>query len=260
MTPGRIWSDLLPSKDPSAADRPTVVLVHGSMDRGSSFRRTQRHLADLNTLVYDRRGYAHSLSTGPARHLDDQVADLLAVVAPLGDRPVVVVGHSYGGVIALRAAASHPDRFAAIATWEAPTPWADWWHGSGHYSDSEDPADSAEAFMSRMVGPERWRRLPSATREARRKEGPTFVAEIRAMSEARHGFDVAAVAVPLVSGAGSEGSERHQRGAREVAEAAPRGEFVSIEGSGHGAHLTHPAKFADVVVRRAVQRATEAGG
>ena len=37
-----------------------------------------------------------------------------------------------------------------------------------------DPAGAAERFMRRLIGDARWERLPQATREARRAEGPAL--------------------------------------------------------------------------------------
>jgi thioesterase domain-containing protein len=84
--------------EPDAAGLPSVVLVHGSLDRGASFARVVRRLEGLHVVTYDRRGYHHSRDMALARSLGAHVADLVALV---GAGPVVVVGHSYGAVIAL---------------------------------------------------------------------------------------------------------------------------------------------------------------
>ena len=79
-----------------------MVLVHGAMDRNTSFARVAEALAPSPIVRYDRRGYGRSrpAGTGPlAAHVDD-------LVAILGDDPAVVVGHSYGGLVALGAASS----------------------------------------------------------------------------------------------------------------------------------------------------------
>ncbi len=90
---------------------PTVVLVHGSLDRGSSFARTVRRLGDLHVVTYDRRGYHHSRAMPLAPSLDRHIADLVALVGP---GPAVVVGHSYGGDVALGAAMAAPDAIGAV--------------------------------------------------------------------------------------------------------------------------------------------------
>ena len=102
-----------------------VVLVHGSLDRGTSFARVVRRLPDLHVVTYDRRGYHRSRPVAPlATTLEDHVADLVAVV---DGRPSVLVGHSYGGDVALGAAAEAPDAVRAVGVYEPPLPWSDWW-------------------------------------------------------------------------------------------------------------------------------------
>jgi pimeloyl-ACP methyl ester carboxylesterase len=62
--------------------------------------------------------------------------------------------------------------------------------------------------------------------------------------------------VPVVAAHGSEARPHHKRATGELAHRAPLGELAVIEGAGHGAHLTHPEAFADLV-RRAAERAGE---
>src|SRR5664280_3874245 len=79
---------------------PVVVLVHGSLDRSTSFARVLHRLGDLHTVVYDRRGYHRSRSAFPLHtSIHDQIDDLVGVI---GGRPAVVIGHRYGGAIAIR--------------------------------------------------------------------------------------------------------------------------------------------------------------
>jgi pimeloyl-ACP methyl ester carboxylesterase len=168
----------------------------------------------------------------------------------------VVVGHSYGGDVALLAAVERPDLVAAVGAFEAPQPWTRWWPDSSAGSAAvaaTSPVDAAEAFMRRVVGERIWTRLPPATREARRAEGSTLVAEMHSIRHAAP-FDAAAVGVPVVSGYGSETHARHRESATRLADAVPDGELFVIDGAAHGAHMSHPREFADFV-RRVVERA-----
>jgi pimeloyl-ACP methyl ester carboxylesterase len=61
--------------------------------------------------------------------------------------------------------------------------------------------------------------------------------------------DLAQVRVPLVVGRGSEAAERHRRGAEALAAAVPHSQLVVVEGAGHGAHRSHPQRFAELVRR-----------
>src|ERR1700736_1803866 len=101
-----------------------AVLVHGSMDRATSFTRLMARLRDWSIVAYDRRGYAGSAEMGPPVSFDEQVDDLMAV---LGAQPAVVFGHSFGGDVVLAAAEAHPEVIPAALVWEPPQPWFPWW-------------------------------------------------------------------------------------------------------------------------------------
>lgn len=227
---------------------PTVVIVHGAMDRGASFGRVARQLDDLHVVRYDRRGYGRSADLGVGS-LDDHVADLLAVV---DERPVTVFGHSIGGVIALVAAGRRPDLIRSVLAYEAPTPWAPWWP-TRTTPLADDPADEAEAFMVRAIGERFWNRLPARIRADRRSEGSALLADMASI-EGGPVLDPATIEVPVVVAAGAETTWWHARAAAELAAALPDAVHTTVAGAGHGVHLTHPTATAHLV-RRAVGRA-----
>lgn len=234
-------------------DGPPVVLVHGTMDRSSSFGRTAKALEGFRVIRYDRRGYARSLALGAPTSFAQQVDDLLEVIGTeAGGRPVLVFGHSYGGTIALAAGTCAADVIAGIAVYECPLPWLRWWpeHSAGAraVASADDPEGAGEAFMRRMVGDRRWERLPPSTKEARRAEGATLVAEIAQLRPPHDvPFDLADVHVPVIAAHGSAGVAHHERAAREVALRVPGAVLEVVDGAGHGVHLTHPAAVASMV-------------
>lgn len=231
-----------------AGDRDeVVVLVHGTMDRSASFGRMARHLAGLPLVRYDRRGYGRSVEAGPAP-LGDHVDDLLEVI---GERRAVVFGHSFGGVVALAAAAEAPDTVRSLVAFEAPAPWRPWWPAAPDGPPTSD-AEEAEAFMRRAIGDRYWERLPARTRADRRAEGGALRADLASL---QHGepFDASELTVPVLSGYGSETTWWHRRASAELAAEAPLGEEVVVAGAHHGAHLSHPTATA-ALVQRALHR------
>jgi pimeloyl-ACP methyl ester carboxylesterase len=225
---------------------PPVVLVHGGMDRSSSFGRVARKLTDVPLTRYDRRGYGRSIGA-PVGPLGQHVDDLLAVI---GERPAVVFGHSIGGVVGLVAAERRPDMVRAVLAYEAPMPWLPWWRRAAepplpHGAPGAD--DEAEAFMRRMVSDHIWERLPSRTRADRRAVGEALRADLRSLHTLEPPFDAAAITVPVLSAAGSETSPAHRRAAEELAAGLPRGYFELVEGADHGVHLSAPGAAADLV-------------
>ncbi|HWJ97056.1 MAG TPA: alpha/beta fold hydrolase [Acidimicrobiales bacterium] len=237
-----------PSADPGAA---VVVVVHGAMDRSSSFGRVARQLDDLHVVRYDRRGYGRSVGA-PVGTLDDHVDDLLGVI---DGRAVTVFGHSIGGVIALVAAQRDPGSIRSVLAYEAPSPWADWWPRP-RTVPPDDSADEAEAFMRRAIGGHYWDRLPARTRSDRRSEGAALRADIASL-QGTSPFEASAIEAPVLAACGSDTTWWHQRATRELADAVPGGEHAVVAGAEHAAHLTHPAATAHLV-RRAAARA--AGG
>ena len=241
-----------PSEDGPGAGR-QLVLVHGSMDRATSFRRLMTRLPDWRCVAYDRRGYAGSSGLGPPNSFAEQVADLLDV---LEGEPAVAFGHSYGGDVVLAAASQHPELIPAAMVWEPPRPWLAWWPSTtagGGETDDLDPDDAAEWFMRRMVGDRIWERLPESTRIQRRREGSTFRAELECLRN-EPPFEPSHVRIPVLVGRGGRSSPHHRRSARELAASLPKGELCEIAEASHGAHLSHPGELADLI-RRAGERA-----
>jgi pimeloyl-ACP methyl ester carboxylesterase len=245
-----------------------AVLVHGAMDRATSFTRLMAKLPEWAILAYDRRGYAGSSRAGPPISFDQQVDDLASVLEQrAGDRPTVAFGHSFGGDVvlaALAAAGSQPGgpfaRIGAAVVWEPPQPWQPWWPegGASRGGGSElGPEDRAEWFMRRMVGDHIWERLPSSTRAQRRTEGPTLNAEMRSLAGIV-AFDPACIRVPVIVGRGGRSRAHQRRGVEELVPALPTGELAEITDAGHGAHLSHPAEVAELI-RRAAELAARPG-
>jgi pimeloyl-ACP methyl ester carboxylesterase len=93
-----------------------AVLVHGSFGRGVETWREQRPLADSHRLLLvDRRGFGAS----PANGRVDFERDAEDVAAVLDDA-VHLVGHSYGGVVSLLAAARRREVVRSLTVIEPP--------------------------------------------------------------------------------------------------------------------------------------------
>jgi len=92
----------------------TVVFCHGLALNQDSWHHQRRDLSDLGRLVFwDQRGHGRS-GRGPMEHatIEQLGQDLLAVLeatAPTG--PVVLVGHSMGGMTVMALAEQHPELF-----------------------------------------------------------------------------------------------------------------------------------------------------
>jgi pimeloyl-ACP methyl ester carboxylesterase len=239
-----------------AGDSPTVILVHGSLDRAASFGRLMRRLNNVDVLAYDRRGYHRSRTSGPPAGLEGHVEDLVTLIESLGGKPTVLVGHSYGGDVALGAALGAGSLVKAVVAYEPPMPWEEWWPSRARSPiEAEDPALFAEGFFKRMVGEAAWNRLAERDREERRADGPALLTELSSIRGATPPFDVVDIPMPALFGRGGRSVPHHRRATAQLAARAPFGELFEIPGAAHGAHLSHPEALA-LLVRRALHRAS----
>ena len=90
---------------------PPVLLLHAGVTDRRSFAALRAAL-DVTTIAFDRRGFGETTyEPEPYSHVDDA----LAVLAAAGvDEPVVLVGASMGGRVALDMALAHPERVSAL--------------------------------------------------------------------------------------------------------------------------------------------------
>jgi pimeloyl-ACP methyl ester carboxylesterase len=96
---------------------PDVVLLHGvtgNMAIWPLINLMPALAADFRVTAYDLRGHGYS-DTPPAGYTSaDMAGDLVKIQKALGLRPMYVLGHSFGGVIALHAAVLYPDAVAGL--------------------------------------------------------------------------------------------------------------------------------------------------
>ena len=94
---------------------PAVVLLHGVASNSRIWITTAPYLAaDFAVYALDQRGHGKSAKPDGGYDFESVVADLDAFVNALSLERIVVVGHSWGGNVALQYAASHPDKVAGL--------------------------------------------------------------------------------------------------------------------------------------------------
>ena len=94
-----------------------AVLVHGSMSFGELAFSEQRPLAERYRLeLLDRRGYGESPDRPSTVDFEEDAREL----AVLLDDPAHLLGHSYGGIVCLLAAALRPEGVRSLAVIEPP--------------------------------------------------------------------------------------------------------------------------------------------
>ncbi|ASR35706.1 hydrolase [Prauserella marina] len=104
--------------------RPVVILLAGGGDDLGKLAGLQETLGERDrTCSYDRLGAGESDEPGGPQTLDSTGAVLTSVIDKVaGDAPVVLAGHSLGGLIAARYAPDHQDRVAGLVLMDATSP------------------------------------------------------------------------------------------------------------------------------------------
>src|SRR4029077_1387930 len=102
-----------------AGKGPLVLLCHGWPELWYSWRHQLKALAEagFRAVAPDMRGFGRT--TAPqdvaAYTIFHNVGDVVALVAALGEKRAIIVGHDWGAPVAWHAAQMRPDIFTAVA-------------------------------------------------------------------------------------------------------------------------------------------------
>jgi pimeloyl-ACP methyl ester carboxylesterase len=244
----------------SSGDGPPTVLVHGASADHTTFRVVGPRLArGFAVHAIDRRGRGASGDTDPyavEREFEDVAAVAEAVAMDAG-QPVAVIGHSFGGRVALggarRTAAIH-----AVVCYEGAPPAA----GTGYQPDGAeervrarlatgDPDGALATFLREIVGMSaddlaRYRADPVWPRRA--AAAHTIVRELDAEASPAASLDaLGAVGQPVLQILGGASVPAFRLATDALDERLADGRVVVIDGAKHAAHHTHPAEFVAAI-------------
>jgi pimeloyl-ACP methyl ester carboxylesterase len=240
-----------------------VVLVHSSGFSGRQWRRLAELLVrnKLRAFVPDLLGSGRSTAWPAPRPFafSDDIDLLDALLQSLG-RPVHLVGHSYGGLIALRAAATAPGRVLSLAVYD-PVAYGvldDVRDGDAladlsrlPFGASASPSERErwlEAFVCYWNGADAWARLGASTRAELNRVGWVVHEGARTLVADRapaSGYADLRAPMLLVGGAASPLAAR--RVIARLAEALPSARVETIAGAGHMGPLTHAALVNEMI-------------
>jgi pimeloyl-ACP methyl ester carboxylesterase len=110
---GRIYYELIGEEgDPT-------VLIHGSwVDHRTWNLVAPLLVGSMRTLVYDRRGHGESTGLPRPEPLKTDAEDLAELLVATDHYPAHLIGHSYGGNVALRLAAYRPELVRSLVLHE----------------------------------------------------------------------------------------------------------------------------------------------
>lgn len=245
----------------------SVVCIHSSASSSGQWRALMERLAHrFRVIAVDLYGSGKTAAwpQDQPMHLDDELALLSSVFRAAGDR-FHLIGHSFGGAIALKAALADPGRLISLVLYEpvlfsvlmADAPQSapareilavrD---DTNRLVDEGNLDASAQRFIDYWMGEGTW----AATPEPRR---PVLAAAMRAVKPEWHAafyeptplraFAAIDVSTLFLTGTKSKASARAV--ARLLTAVLPRVRVEEIEGVGHMAPLTHPDRVNPLIER-----------
>jgi pimeloyl-ACP methyl ester carboxylesterase len=215
----------------------TAVFLHGLvMDNLSSWYFTVANPAaqHADVILYDLRGHGKSERPADGYSLADMVADLDALLDELAvTRPVVLVGNSFGGLLALVFAIAMPERVAGVALIDAHLAdqgFAEQMASTLSLEGTERDQMIGQAFQS-WVGRHSERKRNRLAEVANALVHDTTLVDDMRHTSPLHGDALRHVTVPVLAVYG-EKSDLRERG-QSFLRALPRCELVVLPGCTH---------------------------
>jgi pimeloyl-ACP methyl ester carboxylesterase len=247
-----------------------IVLLHCSSGSSGAWLPVMEHLGQgYRALAPDLLGYGRSApwrrdaALAPDAELG-VVHALLDVAGRPVDRRVHLVGHSYGGTVALNAARRFPGRVASLTLIE-PVAFhllrradeTDGWRevaalAERHLAlvDGGRDAAAAEAFVTYWMGANAWLHMSDAARDSAVRTAAKVAAEWRLMFAAEDNLEtVASIDAPTLLIRGGRTRRPAQRVVEMLCGTLPHARHHEIPEAGHMSPLTHPAAVAEAIRR-----------
>ena len=243
-----------------------IVFLHCSSGSSSAWAPVMNQLGrDYRVLAPDLLGYGRS---PPWRRDVPLAADgelgVLEALLDVAGRPIHLVGHSYGGTVALSAAQRLPQWVASLTLIE-PVAFhllrradeADGWREIAALAERHlalvgegRDAAAAEAFITYWTGPKAWQQMPDTARDSAVRSAVKVAAEWRLMFASEDDLDgIAGIKAPTLLICGGRTRKPARRVVEILRQALPRACHHEIVDAGHMSPLTHPACIVDAIQR-----------
>lgn len=237
-------------------DGAPVLFIHGSAADHSTWIIQQAGLRSrLRLITYDRRGTGKSpLPEGtPYLTVEQHAADAAELIRLHGaGQPMVVVGSSFGGVVALELARSRPEQLWGAVLLEPPLASSDEvppipQHFLQRFDDiaitGGGPA-AAEFFLRSVLGDAAWARIPRPFQERSKSLHASIRQDIAALGDypVRYG-QLSAVKVPILLLGGERSAEFYRPTLIALQQHLGNAKLEVLAGAGHMMHADVHRKF-----------------
>jgi pimeloyl-ACP methyl ester carboxylesterase len=253
---------------PSAAGRPTVLMLHGGGQNRFSWKNTGQILSDegFHVVAMDSRGHGDSDRSPDATYTVDALcADVLRVLEQIG-RPVVLIGASMGGMTGILVAdAAGPEKVTKLVLVDVVPRYEkdgsarirDFMFSHVHgFGSLDEAADAVAAYLPHRTKP----RSPEGLKKnLRRRDGrwywhwdPKFLtapADNAFVREEKLEQAAIDLTIPILLIRGKLSDVVSPEGVKDFLDKVPRAEFVELSDAGHTAAGDDNDAFSQAVVQ-----------
>jgi pimeloyl-ACP methyl ester carboxylesterase len=243
-----------------------IVLLHCSAGSSGAWVPVMKQLGrDYRVLAPDLLGYGRCAPWPRDVPLtSDGELGVLEALLDVAAWPVHLVGHSYGGTVALSAARRFPPRigsltliepvaFQLLRSADEPDGWREIAALAERYlalvRGGRDAA-AAEAFVTYWTGPKAWQQMPDTARDGAVRSAAKVAAEWLLMFASEDDLDeIAGIEAPTLLVCGGRTRTPARRVVEILRQALPHARRHEIADAGHMSPLTHPECIADAIQR-----------
>jgi pimeloyl-ACP methyl ester carboxylesterase len=249
---------------PAGPGAPVVALHSGGL--------SSRQWAKLSALLAPRHrvvapdflgcgGSSPWVETPAAPYHFSLEVDLISALLDTLGGPVHLVGHSFGGLIAVKAALQRPERVLSLAVFE-PVTMGLLLNAGGDESaafaaemkslrePTGEPGGEAwlRSFIDWWQGPGAWDALPAPAKGQFLAVGQKVYLEVNSLTTDRMtADDLLPLRMPALVLRSERSPQSERRVCELLAEALPRGTLRQLDGTGHLAPVTHAAQVNDLL-------------
>lgn len=246
--------------------RPAVVLLHSS---GSSPRQWQDLAEALGQhfRVLTAEFHGHGMRPGWGGDGPFTLAEDAGIALPLLEmaRGAHLVGHSYGGAVALKIAATHPRLVRSVVAYEPVLFRTMFGHETSKHDlqgvvaaaqcmrdcvDRDEPLQAARRFIEFWSGAGAWQALPASRQEAMAVRMPSVIRHFDALfTEPDFTACLARSGIPMLLLGGARTAPAARRIGQLMRGALPLAEHQELPGMGHMGPITHAARVNERIAR-----------
>ena len=200
--------------------------------------------------AWDQPGYGHSPIVEPY-DLEHVSASLARLIESLGREPVVLVGHSMGGLIAQETYARHPKLIKALALCFTSPAFAG---GSSDFTKQFIAARIGPLDEGKTMAQIAAKLIPTMGSNSKLAEQimagvppDTYRKAVKLLTPFDRRKELASIKVPTLVVAGSEDKTAPPAVMEKMAQKIPGAEYVLMQGCGHLGPMDQPDAFNDAL-------------